>query len=97
MRLVPRQSDRKIVKMAVILFVESDGELEKHEALTLDLSTHGARIQSNILLRPGQVVEVVPGEGAIPVPGRVVWVGKPASDLEGQAGLEFLDLFDITR
>ena len=81
--------------MAVIMFVETGGELEKHDALTLDVSEHGARVQAGVSLTPGQVVEVVSTQGNDPVRGRVVWVGKPASEMEGQAGLEFLDPFDI--
>jgi hypothetical protein len=45
--------------------------------------------------KPGQMVEVVPVNGAESVAARVVWVGKPASELQGQAGLEFLDPFNI--
>ena len=92
---VPRRCDRKIAKMAVIMFVETEREKEQCEALTLDVSALGARIQAGVSLTPGQVVEVVPGDGADPVAGRVVWVGKPASEVEGQAGLEFLAPFHI--
>jgi hypothetical protein len=81
--------------MAVILFVETEQTREQCEALTLDVSALGARIEAGISLTPGQVVEVVPGDGAEPVAGRVVWVGKPASEVEGQAGLEFLAPFHI--
>jgi hypothetical protein len=76
--------------MAVILYVEAEGETLRQDALAIDLSPMGARLQAGAQLSPGQVVEVVPGEGSDPVSGRVVWVGKPASDMEGQAGLEFL-------
>ena len=82
--------------MAVIVFLEAEGELEKHKALTLDVSAQGARIQAGISLTPGQMVEVLPAEGNDPVRGRVIWVGKPASEIQSQAGLEFLDPFDIT-
>jgi len=81
--------------MAIILFVERERDWEECDAFTLDVSAQGARIQAGISLTPGQVVEVVPGNGSDPVTGRVVWVGKPASDVEGQAGLEFLDRFKV--
>jgi hypothetical protein len=81
--------------MAVIMFVETEGSPTRHEAFTLDVSPFGARVQTGISLTPGQVVEVVSSDGAVPVEGRVVWVGKPASDVEGQAGLEFLDPLNI--
>jgi hypothetical protein len=93
---LPRRSDRKIAKIAIVVFVERETEWEGHDAFTLDVSAQGAKIQADISLTPGQVVEVVPVNGSDPVTGRVVWVGKPASELEGQAGLEFLDPFDIS-
>jgi hypothetical protein len=82
--------------MAIVVFVERESEWEGHDAFTLDVSAQGARVQTDISLTPGQVVEVVPINGSDPVTGRVVWVGNPASELEGQAGLEFLDPFDIS-
>jgi hypothetical protein len=82
--------------MALIMFVEKEGELEKYDSLTLDLSVQGARVRADTSLTPGQLVEVVSVEGNDPVRARVVWVGKPASEMEGQAGLEFLDPFNIS-
>jgi hypothetical protein len=81
--------------MAIVVFAEKESEWEGWDSFTLDVSAQGARIQTGISLTPGQVVEVLPVNGADPVAGRVVWVGKPASELEGQAGLEFLDPFNI--
>jgi hypothetical protein len=83
--------------MAIIMFVETERNWEECEAVTLDISALGARIEAGISLTPGQVVEVVPGDGSDPVAGRVVWVGKPTSELEGQAGLEFLAPFHVSR
>jgi hypothetical protein len=62
----------------------------------VDVSALGARIRSGLSLTPGQMVEVVPVNGSEPVAARVVWVGNPASELQGQAGLEFLDPFNLT-
>jgi len=73
------------------MFVETERKWEECDAVTLDFSAYGARIEVGTSLTPGQVVEVDPGDGSDRVTGRVVWVGKPASDMEGQAGLEFLD------
>jgi hypothetical protein len=81
--------------MALIMFVETEQKREECEAVTLDISALGARIQAGISLTPGQMVEVVPGDGADPVAARIVWVGRPASEVEGQAGLEFLAPFHI--
>jgi len=94
--LLPRRANRRSTKMAIVVFVEREKEWEGCDAVTLDVSEQGARIQASISLTPGQVVEVVPVNGSDPVTARVVWVGNPASDLEGQAGLEFLDPFDIS-
>jgi hypothetical protein len=94
--LLPRRSDRRNAKLAIIVFVERETEWQGCDAFTLDVSAQGARIQAGIPLTAGQLVEVVPMNGTGPVTGRVVWVGKPASDLEGQVGLEFLDPFNIS-
>jgi hypothetical protein len=82
--------------MALIMFAETESKWEECDAVTLDVSAYGARIEVGISLTPGQVVEVVPRDGSEPLAGRVVWVGKPASELEGQAGLEFFDPFHVS-
>jgi hypothetical protein len=91
----PRRSERRIAKMAIVVFAEKESEGEGCDAFTVDVSAQGARIQASISLTPGQVVRVVPVNGSDPVAARVVWVGKPTSELEGQAGLEFLDPFIV--
>ena len=90
-----RRSERKIAKIAIVVFVDHEREQGGSDAYTVDVSTLGARIRSELSLTPGQMVEVVPVNGSEPVTARVVWVGRPASELQGQAGLEFLDPFDI--
>ena len=91
-----RRSERRTAKIAIVVFVDKEHEQGGTDAYTVDVSTLGARIQSDLALTPGQMVEVVPVNGSDPVAARVVWVGKPASELEGQAGLEFLDPFNIS-
>lgn len=91
-----RRSERRIAKIAIVVFVEKERELEGCDAFTMDVSSQGARIQADISLSPGEMVEVVPVNGSEPVTARVVWVGNPASELEGQAGLEFLGPFDLS-
>jgi hypothetical protein len=93
---VQRRSERRIAKIAIVVFVEKESEREGCDAFTVDVSELGARIQAGVSLIPGQMVEVVPVNGSDPVPARVVWVGAPASEQEGQAGLEFLNPFDIS-
>jgi hypothetical protein len=91
-----RRSDRKLAKIAIVVFAERESEWEGCNAYTLDVSTQGARIEASISLTPGQVVEVIPMNDSEPVTARVVWVGRPASEVEGQTGLEFLDPFAVT-
>lgn len=91
-----RRSERKIAKIAIVVFVDHEREQGGSDAYTVDVLTLGARIRSELSLTPGQMVEVVPVNGSDPVVARVVWVGNPASELQGQAGLEFLDPFNIT-
>ena len=93
---VRRRSERKTAKIAIVVFAENETEGEGCDAFTVDISELGARIQSGISLTPGQVVEVAPVNGSESVTARVVWVGQPASELDGQAGLEFLNPFDIS-
>jgi hypothetical protein len=92
---VRRRSERKIAKIAIVVYTENETDREGRDAFTVDVSELGVRIQSGISLAPGQLVEVAPVNGSEPVTARVVWVGQPASELEGQAGLEFLNPFDI--
>lgn len=93
---VRRRSERKSARIAIVVYTENESEREGSDAFTVDVSELGARIQSGISLTPGQVVEVAPVNGSEPVTARVVWVGKPASELQGQAGLEFLNPTDIS-
>jgi len=91
-----RRSERKRARIAIVVYTENESEREGSDGFTVDVSELGARIQSGISLTPGQLVEVAPVNGSEPVTARVVWVGKPASGLEGQAGLEFLNPTDIS-
>jgi len=91
-----RRTERRIAKIAIVVFADKEHEQGGSDAYTVDVSTLGARIQSDLSLTPGQIVEVVPVNGSQPVAARVVWVGSPASELEGQAGLEFLYPFNIS-
>jgi len=93
---VQRRSERRIAKIAIVVYVEKENDREGCDGVTVDVSELGARIKAGVSLTPGQIVEVVPVNGSDPVPARVVWVGATASEMEGQAGLEFLNPFDIS-
>ncbi len=88
---VERRSLRRPLRLAVILISDPEGQEAKGEAYTADFSQHGLRVQTNLSLNPGQVVEVITNDGPeFAVRGRVVWIGEPASERAGEAGLEFL-------
>jgi len=66
-------------------------------ARILDLSTHGARVQTDTPLFLGEEFEFIPPEGEeYAVPCRVVWSGEVGSESEGQSGLEFLTPYSPT-
>lgn len=86
-----RRSERRPVKIAVILLVESDGKRVESEACTLDLSQHGLRLQAAIPLAQGQIVDIATSDGPeYAVRGRVIWTGALGSEHEGEVGFEFL-------
>ena len=90
-RSVKRQSARARVQISVTLVIE--GDEAEHLASTVDVSTHGLRLQSDATLAMGQPVGLLLGtEPNCFVKARVVWVGKADSTLAGQAGFEFLDV-----
>jgi hypothetical protein len=82
-----RRSARVPARKAVLLIVES----EQCGARTLDVSQHGVRVECQTLLKPGQVLELLPSENSGgPIRCVVVWAGDVGSDREGEAGLNFL-------
>jgi len=89
-----RRSERHPIQMAVTLLTEPNEAENRNEAFTVDLSRHGCRIEASASLIPGQLVHLLPSESpGAAILGRVVWVGKPASDLAGESGIEFLQPF----
>lgn len=89
---ITRRSERRPVRIAVLLLLESGGEQVEQEASTVDLSQHGLRVQAKLVLTPGQLVQIIPNEGPeYALLSRVVWVGPTSSDRGGEAGLEFLN------
>ena len=88
---IERKSERRPLRLALVLLMDSsEGEI-RNEGFTVDVSQHGCRIEGVEPVYEGQMVRVLPwetAEGAIA--GRVVWVGKPESKLAGEAGIEFL-------
>jgi PilZ domain len=89
---ISRRSERKPTRKAIVLMVESEDPEIQFDATTLDISEHGARIQTNTVLTPGQTLSLFqPDDPARSLRCTVVWAGEVSSDGHDQAGLEFLD------
>jgi PilZ domain len=89
---VPRRSERKPVRKAVVLVIESEDSAARFDATTLDMSRHGARVQAETPLTPGQTLSLIQEEDPThALRCTVVWAGEVGSDRLDHAGLEFLE------
>ena len=89
-----RRSERKPVRIAVIVLSESEGKKIESDAYTLDLSEHGLKLQSSIALAQGQIVDLTATDGSeCSVRGRVIWTGAVGSAREGEVGFEIVSPF----
>ncbi|HLJ27430.1 MAG TPA: PilZ domain-containing protein [Candidatus Angelobacter sp.] len=85
-----RSNLRRKVVLALHVVRRSSGV--KQLAHTLDVTETSARLGGlNFLLEPGEVIEI--RRGAAKARFEVVWVGAPASSLDGQAGVRSLEPF----
>lgn len=85
-----RRSVRTIVKMPVTLRVrDPESRFCYQEAVMVDLSERGARVQDVDDLTPEQSLDLI-ARGLDHIPSRVVWTGKTGPGAPSQAGLEFL-------
>ena len=83
-----RASRRTPTKLPVSLLVDPEGKSEIIPCQAVDISLGGFRLKVDVALKPGEVVRVIPREGLqYAVSCHVVWVGKPGSTHEGEAGL----------
>ena len=83
-----RRSERMLVEHRVALVTTPGAMPKNHEAIMIDVSDHGTRIQTRVGLKPGQPVELVTDQTG-PTPAHimrseVVWMSKP----RGEAGLQ---------
>ena len=86
-----RRSERRPLRLALVLLMDSEQGEARNEGYTIDISQHGCRVEGTASLQEGQLVRLAPWESPEGVvAGRVVWVGDPASTLAGEAGIEFL-------
>ena len=89
--LEARRSKRHSIIMRLGLLMDPSEAENRNEVFTLNLSRHGCRIKDNTSLTQGQLVSLIPSDPPrVPILARVVWVGGPASDLAGEAGIDFL-------
>ena len=71
--------------------VEPDNPEALLEGTTIDMSEHGARIESEAPLAPGQTLSLIqPDDPVHSYRCMVVWAGDVGSDGHDQIGLEFL-------
>ena len=94
----PRRWERRPATIPISLVLKG-GHLRRDEsAVTVEISLHGAKVQTKLTLVPGDLVEVVPqGEFPHAIPTRVVWVQEYESSHWNFAGLEFLNTFKLRK
>lgn len=72
--------------------IESDDSQLGFKGTTVDMSEHGARVEADAALAPGQTLDLIqPDDPTRALRCMVVWSGDVSSDGNDQAGLEFLD------
>ena len=86
-----RLSERIYVRIPGVIVVNANGGVTSYRASTVNLSALGARVQTEIALRPGARVSFI-WQGPKPqaFPSQVVW-SAPNQEKQGhEAGLRFL-------
>jgi len=86
-----RRSDRIYVRMAVEIAVNSNGAIMSYAASTLDISNLGARVQTRVLLAPGERVDLIWHDPASrSLPSQVIWSAPARLERGHEVGLQFL-------
>jgi hypothetical protein len=84
-----RRLKRIVAKKRASLVINLQRNQTRIPCLVVDSTEKGFRLHGNFHLRRGQVVELVLDEDPLSaVRCSVVWVGKPGSKQQGEAGLE---------
>ena len=84
-----RRSKRTALKKCASLIINHGHQAHRIPCLILDNSQHGFRISRAFRLKRGQLVEVILDEhSSDTVRCKVMWIGKPQSEQQGEAGLE---------
>jgi len=91
-----RQAKRIYVRVPVEIIVDSEGAKISYPASTVDFSTHGARVRTNIALVPGEHVSFI-WHGAMPqsLQSQVVWSAPGHPEEAREVGLEFAQPLQI--
>src|SRR5690349_25171489 len=75
-----RRSKRVVVKKGASVVVNLGSHPQRVPCLIVDRSPEGFRLRGGFRLRPGQLVEVIPGDDELnTIRCSVVWIGKPGS------------------
>src|SRR6266568_1564351 len=84
-----RRSKRVVVKKGASVVVNLGSHPQRVPCLIVDRSPDGFRLRGGFRLRPGQLVEVIPGDDELnAIRCSVVWTGKPGSKQDGEVGLK---------
>jgi len=91
-----RRSGRIYAAIPVEVVVDSEGGKISYPGSTLDFSTLGARIQTEVTLTPGQQVNVIwQGQTPRSLQSRVVWSNAGRPERGAEVGLQFLRPLDV--
>jgi len=84
-----RRSKRIAAKKRASLVINLDRDQKRIPCLVVDASERGFRLHGDFRLRRGQVVELVLDEEPLSaLKCSVVWIGRPGTKQEGEAGVE---------
>jgi PilZ domain len=84
-----RRPKRTSFRARASLIINLNRGQKRLPCLVMDSSTEGFRLRGSFQLRRGQIVEIILDEDPLSaVRCSVVWVGKPGSAHEGEAGLQ---------
>jgi hypothetical protein len=87
-----RVFQRRNAQIPVALVLPGRKRKVPHFASAVQLSFLGLKVKTDVKLRTGQAVQIVPLTGPCDaVPARVVWFGPPNSAMEGYIGLKYTD------
>jgi hypothetical protein len=87
-----RRAERRESYKSLALVVDSGHSQIANQSFAVDLSELGMRVRTNLHLKPGQPISVIPCEGeSYAVPSRVVWVHGDTFNGDQEAGLAFLE------